>query len=272
MTTVVDKSEGRLTLQELGARYLASLSGELRQRHQPEVHRFIRWYGADRQAGELRGHEVSSYAETFGSSVADASERIEVVRAFLSFAKKEGCTATNLAVHLRLRKSAAPGPAGGRARARKKVSLTPEGRAALETELERLKAERPRVAEDLQRAMADKDFRENAPLDAAREQQGYLEARIREIEATLADAVLLAEEKAGGSEAEMGSTLVLRNLGSGAETCYTLVPASEANASQGRISVESPVGKALLGRTIGEEVEVTAPSSVLRFRIERIEG
>jgi transcription elongation factor GreA len=269
---VVDTSAGGLTLQELAARYLASLSAELRQRSQAEVHRFIRWYGADRPAGELRGHEVSSYAETFGSSVADASERIEVVRALLSFAKKEGCTATNLATHLRLRKSAASAPAAGRAAASRRVALTPEGRAALEAELEKLKAERPRITEDLQRAMADKDFKENAPLDAAREQQGYLEARIRKIEASLANAVVLAEEKPGASEAELGSTLVLRNLGSGAETRYTLVPASEANASQGRISVESPVGKALVGRTIGEEVEVTAPSSVLRFRIERIEG
>lgn len=269
---MADASAERLTLQELAARYLGSLPAELRQRSQPEVHRFVRWYGADRPVAELRGHEVSSYAETLGASVADASHRIEVARALLTFAKKERLTASNLATHLRLRKSAVSAAAAGSVSARRKVHLSPDGRAALEAELERLKAERPRVTEELQRAMADKDFRENAPLDAAREQQGYLEARIREIEATLADAVILEEERPGGASAEMGSTLLLRNLGSGAEMRYTLVPPREANASQGRLSVESPVGKALLGRTTGEEVEVAAPSSVLRFRIERIEG
>lgn len=268
---MVDASAGQVTLQELAARYLASLPAELRQRSQAEVQRFVRWYGADRAVGELRGHEVASYGETFGSSVADASQRIEVVRAFLTFARKERLTASNLATHLRLRKGAAPAAAGS-ASAPRKVHLTAEGRAALEAELERLKAERPRITEALQRAMADKDFRENAPLDAVREQQGYLEARIREIEATLADAEILEEERARGAAAEMGSTLLLRNLGSGAEMRYTLVPPSEANPGQGKISVESPVGKALLGRTAGEEVEVTAPSSVLRFRIERVEG
>jgi transcription elongation factor GreA len=269
---VADKLTERLTLQDLAARYLGSLPAEARQRYQPEVHRFVRWYGADRPVRELRGHEVSSYAETLGSSVADASQRIEVVRALLTFAKKEGCTASNLATHLRLRKSAAPAAPAGPASAPRKVHLTAEGRAALEAELERLKAQRPRVTEELQRAMSDKDFRENAPLDAAREQQGYLEARIREMEATLAEAVILEEERQESASAEMGSTLVLRNLGSGREIRYTLVPPTEANPGQGRISVESPVGKALLGRRTRDEVEVTAPSGVLRFRIERIEA
>lgn len=269
---MTDPSAQAIALQEAASRYLASLAPQERQQAQPEVHRFVRWYGADRRVGELRGHDVSAYADTLGSSVADAAQRLEVVRSFLAFARKQGFTATNLSTHLRPRKvTPAPASAGATAQ-RRQVHLTAEGRAALKEELERLKAMRVRIAQDLQRAMADKDFRENAPLDAAREQQGYVEGRIREIEATLDQAVIISQERPSGASAGVGSTLVLRNLESGAEVRYTLVQPGEVHPGQGRISVESPVGKALLGRRVGEGIEVSAPAGVLRFRIERVEG
>jgi transcription elongation factor GreA len=261
-----------LSLQEAASHYLASLSPDLRQQSQAEVHRFARWYGADRPVGELRGHDVSAYADTLGAGVADAPQRIDTVRSFLAFAKKKGFTPTNLAVHLRVRKVASGQPSAGPGRPVREVSLTEEGRAELQAELERLKAERPRVAEELQRAMSDRDVSENAPLDAIREQQAYLESRIRDAEDVLRDAVSVEERKPQGALAGVGSTLVLSNLKSGGEVRYTLVSPSEVNPGQGRISVESPVGKALLKRRAGDEVEVAAPAGVVRFRIERIEG
>ena len=269
---MADLSGEGLSLQEAASHYLASLSPELRQQSQAEVHRFARWYGADRPVRELHGHDVSAYADTLGAGVADAAQRIDTVRSFLTFAKKKGFTPTNLAVHLRVRKAASAQPSAGRASAPREVHLTEEGRAELEAELERLKAQRPRVAQELRRAMSDKDFRENAPLDAIREQQAYLESRIREAEDILRDAVSLKERKPQGPLASVGSTLVLSNLKSGGEVRYTLVSPSEVNPGQGKISVESPVGKALLQRRAGEEVEVAAPAGVVRFRIERVEG
>ena len=259
------------TLTEAARRYLETLPDEERTASRAEVQRFARWCGADRTCDRLRGHEVANYAETLTGSVTDASRRAEVVRAFLAFAKKAGYTSSNLGSHLRLRKTAAPtGPAGA---APKQVRLSEEQRVALESELQSLKAQRPRLLQDLQRAMADKDFRENAPLDAVRQQQAHMEGRIREMEAVLEQAVTVQSEPASsGDTVGIGSKVRLRNLRSGGETSYTLVWPSDVNAAQGRISIESPVGRALHKRRAGDEVEVAAPSGTLRFRIERVEG
>ncbi len=261
-----------VTLTEAAQRYLAALSDKERIASQAEVERFIRWCGADRRCEQLRAQEVANYAETFTGSVTDASQRADAVRKFLAFAKKAGFTSSNLGIHLRLRKAAAA-PVAGRGPAPKEVQLSEQDRAALVAELEALKAQRPQLVRDIQRAMADKDFRENAPLDAARQQQAYIEGRIRNLETTLDHAVLVEDASTpSGSAVEIGSTVHLRNLTSGAETVYTLVRPAEVNAAQGRISYESPVGRALLQKRAGQEVEVAAPSGTLRFRIERIEG
>lgn len=262
-----------LRLHELATQYLSSLAPDARQQQQPEVNRFVHWFGGERPVAELRAHDVASYAEGIAGNVADLPQRLETIRAFLSFARKTKATETNLATHVRLRKSApAPAASGAGSSVPEEVHLTAEGRAALVEELERLKAERPRVTADIRRAMADKDFRENAPLEAAKDRQAHLEARIRELESVLQRAVILGEHVAvDGEAAAIGSTVVLRNLKSDQETRYTLVSPSEVDPRQGKISVESPVGRALLQRRPGDEVEVAAPSGILRFRIERVE-
>jgi transcription elongation factor GreA len=236
-----------------------------------EVERFVRWCGADRILAELRGHEVATYAETLTGGVTDAGSRADAVRKFLAFAKKAGHTTTNLGTHIRLRKQAPARPTRATAMPID-VEMSEEERTALSAELDSLKAQRPQIVRDLQRAMADKDFRENAPLDAARERQGYVEGRIRALEQKLDRAVIVGNAPASRHFVEVGSTVLLRNLQSGAEVTYTLVRPGEVNAGQGRISFESPVGSALLQRQVGDEVEVTAPSGTLRFRIERVQG
>jgi transcription elongation factor GreA len=152
------------------------------------------------------------------------------------------------------------------------VELTEREKAALETELAELKAQRPRIRADIQRAMADKDFRENAPLDAAKQEQALVEGRIRAIEASLANVVIVAEAaRRGGETIGVGSTVVLVNLATSKQTTYTLVRPSDVNPAQGRISADSPVGKALVEKRAGEEVDVQAPSGTHRFRIETVE-
>jgi transcription elongation factor GreA len=260
------------TLIEVAHRYLETLSDAERMASQAEVQRFVRWCGADRACARMRGHEVANYAETLTSGVTDAAWRVETVRKFLAFAKKAGYTSTNLGTHIRLRKAAAS-PTGRPSGPAREVQLSPEKKAALEEEIDSLKAQRPKILQDIQRAREDKDFRENAPLDAARERQGYIEGRIRNLEATLAQAVVVEPQQASSLEVvDIGSTVHLRNLQTGAETTYTLVRPGEVNAAQGRISFESPVGRALLQRRAGEEVEVAAPSGTLRFRVERVGG
>ena len=266
---MVSSGEAAPTLTEAASRYLATLQPKQRQESQPEVYRFVHWYGAERRTDELRGHDVSGYAEALGGSAVDGSQRLEILRGFLAFARKQGFTATNLATHLRLRKTAAPAVGGGVIR---EVQLTADGHAALVAELKNLRAQRPRVADELRLAMADKDFRENAPLDAAREHQAYLEARIREIEATLKHSVIVTGVPRSDARIGVGSAVLLRNLKSGAEVRYILVSPSEVNPAEGKISFASPVGKALMERGAGEEVDVKAPAGTLRFRIESVEA
>ena len=259
-----------VTLMEAARSYLAGLSDDKRIASQAEVEKFVRWCGADRICEQIRGHEVANYAEVLTGTVTDASSRADAVRKFLASAKKAGHTSTNLGAHLRLKKTS--GPKGASGAKIKEVEMSADEQAALTTELESLKAQRPGIVEDIRRAMSDKDFRENAPLDAAKQQQGYIEGRIRKIESQLDHAVIVTDRPASSHIIEVGSTVVLRNLGSDAETTYTLVRPGEVDASKGRISFQSPVGQALLTKRAGEEVEVSVPSGTVRFRIERVEG
>jgi transcription elongation factor GreA len=150
--------------------------------------------------------------------------------------------------------------------------LTAEGHTSLNAELKSLKAERPHIAEELRRAMVDKDFRENAPLDAMREHQAHVEGRIRQLETILKHAEVVGGGTAPGAKTHLGSTVILRDLASGSAVRYTLVSPSEVSPSEGKISIVSPVGKALINRTVGDEVEVSVPVGRLHYRIEEIQA
>jgi transcription elongation factor GreA len=258
-----------VSLLEAATRYVASLDGKARATAQAEVNRFMRWYGANRLTAELRGHDVSLYGEELGAATEEAKRRAEQVRTFLAFLKKQGMTPVSLAPHLRLKKNTRTAIATFEER--RDVELTAEGHGALSEELEALKAQRPHVRDEIRRAMLDKDFRENAPLDAAKDKQAHLEARIREIEAALKHAVIV-EKTGGGAKVHIGSTVEVTNLTSGAAQRFTVVGENEGHAAAGKISVASPIGRALLERIPGEEVEVSVPAGRLRFRIEKIEG
>lgn len=257
------------TLAQAATQFLAGLSPEEREESQQELNKFVRWYGMERPLRELAAHEVANYAQRMERASANAMKRLEPVRVFLSYAKKEGLTETNLAVHLRVRKGSPK--QGAPIKGRERVTLTMEGYQGLKAELSALQRERPKIADDIRRAAADKDFRENYPLEAARERQGLVEARIRELEAILRSAVVATGE-VDIAKVTLGSTVVLQDLSTGEELRYTLVNPSEASPIKGKISAASPTGKALLHRGKGEVIEVAAPGGILRYRIERIEG
>ena len=258
------------TLAHAATHFLASLLSEERERYQQEVNKFVRWYGMERPMEELTAHEVASYAERMEGSSANAVKRLEPVRAFLAYARKEGFTKNNLAVHLRLKKGSLRQGLRGKGHI-EAVTLTPEGYRELKAELTALERERPGIAEDIRRAAADKDFHENAPLDAAKDYQGMVEARIRELEEILKSAVVTTE-KVGTAKVTQGSTVSLHDLSTGEELRYTLVNPNEANLAKSKLSIASPTGKALLGRMKGDVIEVVAPAGMLRYRIETIES
>lgn len=266
-------SEGRnLNLSEAVTVFLATLSPEQRQESQQELNRFVRWYGGERALGELSAREIDYYGKNISTHVTEPVKRLEPVRSFLSYAKKQKMISVSLAPHLRVSKAKQ-----GRARRRNArevgpVTLTPDGQAALKSELDNLKSERPRIAEQLHHAAADKDFRENAPLEAAREHQGQIEARIREIEAILNASSVIVEKPKRAQTVGVGCTVKLCDLGSGEQSSYTLVSPSEANPANGKLSIASPIGKALLDHEVGAVVEVEAPVGKFQYKIEHVEG
>ena len=234
-----------------------------------EALRFARWFGEERAALEIRPSDIETYVEPWAAAP-NAGARAEGLKNFLSFAHKRGIVPERMVSHVRVRRQTVK--ARGTATL-PEVRVTSTGKAALEAELEALTSQRPRIAEELRLAMADKDFRENAPLDAARDAQGQLEARIRELEGMLRHAVVVENEDMGtGDAARVGCNVIIANVTTGAKLTYQLVNAAEARPGSGRMSVESPVGQALVGRRVGEEVQVTAPSGLVRYRIESIES
>jgi len=263
-------AEEVLTLAEVAKRYIISLGAG--DPAPADVLQFVRWFEADRKLSAIRGHDVATWAESLSTSSPISERRVESVRGFLAFLKKQGLTETNLGVHARFRRSSASRRSAAASAAAalesERQQVTADGHAALLVELDQLKSERPKIAEELTRAMADKDFRENAPLDAARDKQAHLESRIRDVEETLKVSDIVTGPQ--GEVARLGSTVTLMNVTSGKPATYTLVSPNEVSPSHGKISAASPVGRAVLDRRVGEEVEVTAPSGVIRFRIDAV--
>lgn len=251
--------------------FLASLPRQEREEYQQELNKFVRWYGRERPLSQLAAREVASYAERMEGSSVHTMKRLAPVRAFLSYAKKEGLITNNLAVHLRVKKGSLKQGPPGRGRIEAVVTLTSEGYQELKAELSALQGERPRIADDIRKAAADKDFHENAPLDAAKDHQGMVEARIRQLETILKSAVVTTK-KGDSAKVILGSTVTLQDLSSNEELRYTLVNPSEASPSKGKLSIDSPTGKALLSRRQGETIAVAAPAGTLHYRIARIDN
>lgn len=154
----------------------------------------------------------------------------------------------------------------------KKNYLSKEGYEKLDRELRDLKTRgRKEIAEEIAEARAKGDLSENAEYDAAKEAQGYLEKKIAELENTLATAKIIEKDDIDTSKAYLLSTVTILNKKTDKEMKYTLVSKDEANFKEGKISVDSPIGQAILGTEIGEEVTVDVPAGTLELEIKNIE-
>lgn len=153
-----------------------------------------------------------------------------------------------------------------------KVSYyTPEGLKKLREELDHLRdIERPKASQAIGEARDKGDLSENAEYDAAKEAQGLLEMKISKMEETLANARLIDESQLDTSKVLVLSTVKLKSQANGMEMKYTLVAESEADIKTGKISVNSPIGKGLLGKSVGDVAEITVPNGTLKFDILEI--
>ena len=150
--------------------------------------------------------------------------------------------------------------------------LTQEGYDKLDAELKDLKTRgRREIAADIAEARAKGDLSENAEYDAAKEAQGHLEDRITKLEDALANARVLDTKDLDLSKVRVLTTVTILNKNTDKEMKYTLVSANEADFAAGKISIDSPIGKALMGREIGETVEVEVPAGKLELVVKNIE-
>jgi transcription elongation factor GreA len=264
-------SDHNPSLGEGAARFLATLPAADREASQPEVYKFARWYGRDIEFARLEAHKVESYAEQLSLSDTDYARKLELVRSFLAYAKKAGWTRTNMSVHLKTRKAkSATVIAAGRGLP-EAANLTQQRYDEMKAELGTLKKRSRELVDDMRRAAADKDFRENAPLQYAREERGHVEGRIKELEEALKNATIIEEKKEPAVKTIVGDSIVLEDLASGEEMRYMIVDPREVDPARGKISTASPLGKALLGRKGGDTVEINVPAGRLRYRIKRVE-
>lgn len=150
----------------------------------------------------------------------------------------------------------------------KKIILTQKKYEELLRELEYLKNTRRRqLSKEIGIAREKGDISENAEYDAAKEAQGLLEKRIAELEDKLSRTTVMENIEISPDKAFIGATVKLKDLDSGEELNYTLVSQEEANFAEGKISIESPIGKALLGHKKGDTVDIKVPAGTLKYKI-----
>lgn len=145
---------------------------------------------------------------------------------------------------------------------------TKEGLKKLRDELSQLKdIERPKASNAIAEARDKGDLSENAEYDAAKEAQGMLEMQIAKLENTLANARIINESELDTSKVLVLSTVEVKNTTNGATMKYTLVAQSEADLKSGKISVDSPIGKGLLGKEVGETATISVPNGTIEFEV-----
>ena len=149
--------------------------------------------------------------------------------------------------------------------------FTEEGLQNLREELEQLiTIERPNISQQIAEARDKGDLSENAEYDAAKNAQGMLELKISKIQKKLANARIIDESKMDSSKIFILSTVTIKNLKNGKTMKYTLVPEEESDVRQFKISVESPIAKGLLGKSVGEQVDIKVPAGVIPFEVVEI--
>ena len=261
-----------MNLSEAITQYLAASGHKLDAYAHQELHRFGRVIGLGKAVDGLAPPDVADYAEEVVAAGGDVHGRLGPVKDFLAFLKRKGHTRQHsLSAHVRIPRASVRAAAVAR-QSFETIDVTESGLEAIRNELADLKRQRVDIVEAIRIAAADKDFRENAPLDAAREDQGKAEARIRELEETLRRAVVVdrsTRSAAGG--AQIGATVVLCEITSGRDRTYTLVDSTEADPAAGKISAASPVGGAIVGKSEGEEIDVQAPGGTRRYRIASVQ-
>ncbi len=251
-------------------RYLSERAHKLDSYAHQELHRFAAHIGRDKPVEQMRAPHVAGYAEAEVSKGGDIRNRLDPVKGFLKYLKDKSFHTENLSAHIKIPRPSMKGATSitSTRPAFQTMEMTQSGLEARKKELADLKGQRPEIVQAIRTAAADKDFRENAPLDAAREEQGKIEARIRDLEEEIRRAEVV--DSSGGSGVGVGAAVTLRDLESGKDVTYTIVDTMEADPVSFKISVSSPVGAAIAGKAEGAEVRVQTPKGARRYLIGKV--
>lgn len=234
-----------------------------------EINRFVKFFDENTDMNSITPSQIGAYAEiaSKNSLSEEAMEGLQAVRKFLTFAYKSEKISTNLATHFRVRKNRSSGKNDDSKKRNSGQQMTQDGYDQLSTEKESLESNRAAIGIAIQNAREDGDVRENAPLEAAREQQGREEARIKEIESLLRTAVVVDSSGKASKTVRIGATVQVLDIAKNKKLKFTLVSPSEANPLDGKISNESPLGKAFLGKRKGQTAEAITPQGKKKFEI-----
>ena len=152
-----------------------------------------------------------------------------------------------------------------------KVPMLAEGYEKLTAELKILRAERPKIVDAIEEARAHGDLSENAEYHAAKERQGWIEGQIAEIEDRISRAQVIDVSKLNGNQVMFGATVTVVDEDTEEEARYQIVGEHEADVKQGRVSITSPIARAMIGKESGDVVEVTTPAGVKAYEITKVE-
>ncbi len=277
--------QSNLTAGQAVASFLFELGSEEKANFTQELNNFARWFGVQKPIRSVAAPDLGNYQEQLAAqSRTDLSQRLEALKSFFLHAKKLSWIDTNLAVEIKLKKSkatAAKPAAPTRSPSRTTsgngagangdgIRLTREGYNKLAQELEHLETvTRSEIAMELKTAAADKDFKENAPYDVAKQHQGEIEARIRHLKNMLETGEVV-EEAEHAHIIDIGSVVTLHDLDEDEDIVYTLVGPGEIDPRKGKISIQSPVGKALTGKIVGDHVDVEVPAGRLKLKVKNV--
>ena len=254
------------------AQYTSSASYKQTPNGQHALSNFARWSGRDRLLGSLRPQEMAEYGHILGGSGGsqeDTDENIQALKKFLSFCYSHNLTALSLAKHIKVRRKRTKS-ANQQKLVSNKIEITADGFRKTETDLSKIQEQLLTVAEEIRVAMADKDFRENAPLDAAREKQGMLDAQRKILEDRRDNAVIVNNPQKGTTKVQIGSTIRISEDSTGLEKEYLIVNPAESDPVENKISPISPVGRAMMNHLIGDNVVVSTPRGKLSYHIRSI--
>ena len=246
------------------------------------LRKFITWCGISTSVEAIQPFRIEEFLQLQMNTSAQPRSYMPALKAFFAFAHQQGAIASDPMKVVKLprgsgttaRKTAAPAQVSARASAPSAanrdnvVYVSRSQHEQMQTELERLRnEERHKVSQLLHDAIKDGDLSENAAYDDAKMRQGMLEARIRELEAKLRNVELIEDQDRSAGSVAVGSHVQLEELGSGDNIEYHIVGPEETDPGNGKISHLSPVGRAIMGRAPGEEVEVTTPAGAMRYRV-----